>query len=325
MRIYAVNLPIRSLQKRDGLTNWRISGLEIAPKTVVNGFDSRSVKPSENQFFILGKRWWKKYESLTYIPKSVHPFCFYCKIDDAKLIMEQQRLEKESRVHRWSSKMAQMWHKWGQADQKTWKHRTWAFGMRVLNQISWEEWFLKSIPAHLTLGSRVTLYYPANHQPELVSKSLAELLEDRVPYHQKRFRRTLWLLPLTGIIAIVGPNFPLFINLFRVWSHYKAANGGRWLQDQISRGQLECTSSPELEDCRKQLVEITKANSLVPEERLTPDMAISRAVKTRIEQLDADFIRDKEFSEHYMRAYLQTRSRIRTLIYKESQSKGQSL
>lgn len=71
------------------------------------------------------------------IPIVKNRWAYYCH----STIPVQSRLVK---AVNWSSKK---WEQLGKADPQTWKRKLYDRGSHVMNQLDYQEWFLKSVPA----------------------------------------------------------------------------------------------------------------------------------------------------------------------------------
>ncbi|KAJ1927941.1 hypothetical protein IWQ60_002497 [Tieghemiomyces parasiticus] len=134
------------------------------------------------------------------------------------------------------------WEGLAAAQHDSWRRRLYDAGTRLMDKIDYHEWFLKAVPAQSDLedAKGLPLHFPRNLDPARVRTRLAALASERTPYH----KRYLWLsclwLPLTlafGIIPFV-PNLPLFYNLFRIYSHYRAYQGASHLETLIRQDRL---------------------------------------------------------------------------------------
>ncbi|CAG8443633.1 2574_t:CDS:2 [Dentiscutata erythropus] len=122
--------------------------------------------------------------------------------------------------------------KWDQlchAERSSWKGRLYITGQQLLDKIDHQEYFLKSIP----LKEEVV-------KSEQVMTTLEQMLGQRIPYHRKYMIYSALCVPLTSTFTLIPvlPNIPLFYNLFRLYSHYKAFKGAQHLQLIIGNKRL---------------------------------------------------------------------------------------
>ncbi|KAG1148500.1 hypothetical protein G6F37_002568 [Rhizopus arrhizus] len=147
---------------------------------------------------------------------------------------------KLTKAVNWSSKK---WEQFGKADPTTWKRKLYNRGSHFMNQVDYQEWFLKSVPAKYELQEplkNVLVNYPKVLEGSDVQRDLESLLKDRVNYHKKYMYYSAYWVPLSCTFVIVPliPNIPLAYNLFRLYSHYKAYHGADSLSSLVNQGQL---------------------------------------------------------------------------------------
>lgn len=101
---------------------------------------------------------------------------------------------------------------------------------------------------------QIPLIFPANH-PFVTASALPGLLqahlEHRIPYHKSLLIRSLILLPLTLPVAALPiiPNLPGFYVAFRAYSHWKALQGARFLDNAIREGHVVVQPDQALAGC----------------------------------------------------------------------------
>ncbi|CEJ03775.1 hypothetical protein RMCBS344292_17752 [Rhizopus microsporus] len=165
------------------------------------------------------------------IPIVKNRWAYYCH----STIPVQSRLVK---AVNWSSKK---WEQLGKADPQTWKRKLYDRGSHVMNQLDYQEWFLKSVPAKNEIPEpikSVAIHYPRMLEEKMLHHDLEKLLKERVPYHKKYMYYSAYWVPLSCTFVIVPliPNIPLAYNLFRLYSHYKAYKGADHLNDLTNNG-----------------------------------------------------------------------------------------
>ncbi|KAJ1679260.1 hypothetical protein EV182_002412 [Spiromyces aspiralis] len=160
-----------------------------------------------------------------------------------------------SYLAKWTTKAGERWHKLGETPQKSWRHSIYQFGERIMSKIDHIEWFFKEIPSkkELPASHPVEIIAPLTtgmlNQPS-VTRALTELAQRREPYHRRWFFQSVLCVPLTSLFTLVPfiPNFPLFYNLFRLYSHYRAGNGAHRLTSVMADGNYTFTSNPILDE-----------------------------------------------------------------------------
>lgn len=101
---------------------------------------------------------------------------------------------------------------------------------------------------------QIPLLFPANH-PSITASALPGLLQahlaERIPYHKSLLIRSLILLPITLPVAAlpVIPNLPGFYVAFRAYSHWKALQGARFLDNAIKQGHVVVQPDQALAGC----------------------------------------------------------------------------
>ncbi|KAG2227657.1 hypothetical protein INT45_004699 [Circinella minor] len=145
----------------------------------------------------------------------------------------------------WSNKK---WEQLGDAEPTTWKRKIYDRGNNLMNQIDYQEWFLKSIPRKEDIEyppEKVSVLYASSLDSLEIEKDLLHLINEREPYHKKYMYYSAYWVPIACTFAIVPiiPNIPLAYNLFRLYSHYKAYYGVRHLKSV----SLNYAASPELD------------------------------------------------------------------------------
>ncbi|KAI8973384.1 mitochondrial K+-H+ exchange-related-domain-containing protein [Mycotypha africana] len=145
----------------------------------------------------------------------------------------------------WSS---QKWENLDKAEPDSWKKKLYVKGTNVMNQLDYQEWFLKSIPAKEELQqplNEVLVHHPSLLDPSLIHQHLEALLQYRIPYHRKYMWYSAYWVPIacTFVLVPLIPNIPLAYNLFRLYSHYKALKGAEHLQHLMSSTPTAVDSS----------------------------------------------------------------------------------
>ncbi|BFZ61482.1 hypothetical protein YB2330_002548 [Saitoella coloradoensis] len=159
-----------------------------------------------------------------------------------------------------TGKAAKMWIEWGKDKNSTWnwKHRTVTIGNKILDNIPYTEYSLRTIPARPRNPSSTPtsiLYPPALLKPHHISPLATSTLLSLLPYHRKWMWLNVVLSPLTVPFALlpVIPNIPFFVMAFRAWSHWKAMVGGKHLRALVENGELKPTPVKELEEYYKEV------------------------------------------------------------------------
>ncbi|KAJ5450710.1 uncharacterized protein N7458_007159 [Penicillium daleae] len=162
-----------------------------------------------------------------------------------------------SLLDRTTSKAAETWAKWEEAESG-WKKHLVTWGNRVQQRIPFEEWGLKSIPSLKAQqridenhGSKqIDVLFPGNSvRVENIPNILRKIATERQEFHQKKMWWSLGIAPFTAPFALIPviPNIPFFYLAYRGWSHWRALNGSRHLQFLVEKNLLNPTSLPELE------------------------------------------------------------------------------
>ncbi|CAG8720819.1 26_t:CDS:2, partial [Cetraspora pellucida] len=165
---------------------------------------------------------------------------------------------------------AKKWDQLYHAEKTSWKGKLYTTGQRLLDKIDHQEYFLKSIPlkeeVEKNLSSKEGVNVKNNMQlsekegkyaaekkknndnvvnPEQIMTTLEQMLGQRLPYHRKYMIYSALCVPLTSTFTLIPviPNIPLFYNLFRLYSHYKAFKGAQYLQLIIGDKRLTPTDS----------------------------------------------------------------------------------
>jgi hypothetical protein len=114
-------------------------------------------------------------------------------------------------LDRVTSKAAQTWAKWEEADGG-WKKRLVTWGNTVQQRIPFEEWGLKSIPslksqkrtdeAHGT--KKIDVLYPGNSlRLEKLPALLRTIATERQEFHRKKMRWSLGIAPFTAPLGLI--------------------------------------------------------------------------------------------------------------------------
>lgn len=143
-----------------------------------------------------------------------------------------KELSRESSItDRITSKAAETWAKWEEAD-KGWRKHLVVWGNRVQQQIPFEEWGLKSIPAlhaqrNLDKSNEekmVDVLFPGNAiRAQKVHSILQKMATERQDLHRKRMWWSLVIAPLTAPIGLI----PLYVFVPGRWGSSTWANMGK--------------------------------------------------------------------------------------------------
>lgn len=121
-----------------------------------------------------------------------------------------------SLLDRTTSKAAETWAKWEEAESG-WKKHLVTWGNRVQQRIPFEEWGLKSIPSlkqqeriDKDHGSKpIDVLYPGNSvRRENVPVILRKIATERQEFHRKKMWWSFGLAPFTAPFALVPVYFP---------------------------------------------------------------------------------------------------------------------
>ncbi|KAL0096931.1 mitochondrial K+-H+ exchange-related-domain-containing protein [Phycomyces blakesleeanus] len=150
----------------------------------------------------------------------------------------------------WSSKK---WEGLGEAKPDSWKRKLYDQGTGLMNQLDYQEWFLKSVPVkeHLEQPLRVAkVLHPSSLTDSQIQDNLDALLKEKEPYHKKYMYYSAYWVPLscTFVVVPLVPNIPLFYNLFRLYSHYKAYKGAQHLEFLSYHNCLRYSSNPQIDE-----------------------------------------------------------------------------
>lgn len=125
--------------------------------------------------------------------------------------------KKSSITDRITNKAAETWAKWEEVD-KGWRKHLVSWGNRVQQQISFEEWGLKSIPAlhaqrqlSKTDKPKVDVLFPGNAiRIEKLHLLLRKIATERQDLHRKRMWWSFIIAPITAPIALI----PMYVLAF---------------------------------------------------------------------------------------------------------------
>ncbi|KAL7266903.1 hypothetical protein RUND412_010532 [Rhizina undulata] len=159
---------------------------------------------------------------------------------------------KPSLADRAAQKAADTWRKW-ESGSKGWQKNLTIYGNKLMNQIPYEEWGLKSIPplsarrerAEIE-GKKIQVVYPPSVIDEKNIPSLiGRLATERTSLHRNRMIWSLVGLPIVSPLALVPlvPNIPFFYLLYRAFSHWKALAGAKHLEFLVKNELLQPTPS----------------------------------------------------------------------------------
>ncbi|RKO90585.1 mitochondrial K+-H+ exchange-related-domain-containing protein [Blyttiomyces helicus] len=140
--------------------------------------------------------------------------------------------------------------------------RVYVAGNNLMDRIPAEEWFLKVVPQRPRDADgrvvdfrewkdfKVVVSHPTILHSTQLHTSLTTLTATALPFHRKRLTLSVLLLPFSTLFMIVpGPNIPLFWNLFRVYSHWRALEGAKTLHALHSSGAIVCVPDPVIDEC----------------------------------------------------------------------------
>ncbi|KAF2101810.1 hypothetical protein NA57DRAFT_34864 [Rhizodiscina lignyota] len=156
-----------------------------------------------------------------------------------------------------TSKVNETWISW-ERKEKGWQKTLTNWGNKVLRQIPFEEWGLKTIPSltdkrkemWLSGKSKMEVLYPGLYlESSKVPTILKALATERQALHRRKLYWSLIGLPITAPFALVPviPNIPFFYLAFRAYSHWKALAGSKHLQFLIENKALRHSPSPALD------------------------------------------------------------------------------
>ncbi|KAI8319963.1 hypothetical protein GQ54DRAFT_12457 [Martensiomyces pterosporus] len=155
-----------------------------------------------------------------------------------------------TRLTRWAVLASEKWSKWSVYPRETWRGKVYSYGERLMDKIDFKEYFLKEIPTKEegALISKVDVVAPGFVSESEIIAELRILAKKQDPYHSKWLKICCYLVPVSSLFTLVPvmPNFPLFYNLFRVYSHYKARHGARYLAHLLDEGAYEVIHDSEL-------------------------------------------------------------------------------
>ncbi|KAJ2890765.1 hypothetical protein IWW38_003955 [Coemansia aciculifera] len=155
-----------------------------------------------------------------------------------------------TRLTKWAGVASEKWSKWSTYPTTTWRGKIYAYGETLMDKIDFKEYFLKEIPSkdEGALVSKADIIAPSFVAKTEVLKELDLLVKTQIPYHSKWMKISCYLLPVTSLFTLIPviPNFPLFYNLFRVYSHYKAQHGAKHLAHLLESRAFEVVQDSEL-------------------------------------------------------------------------------
>ncbi|KAJ3096168.1 hypothetical protein HDU97_006174 [Phlyctochytrium planicorne] len=150
-------------------------------------------------------------------------------------------------VRKWSLWVSQQWDGMAHLKEGTFGKRVHTVGVKVLDTIDSEEYFLKSVPELPKDAPKpiLTLHYPAD-TPILSTPSikplnlLTHVASSRTAYHRRWYFLSILCLPISAAATILpGPNFFFLYNLVRLYDHYRAMKGGQALENWIRGSESE--------------------------------------------------------------------------------------
>ncbi|KAI8977905.1 mitochondrial K+-H+ exchange-related-domain-containing protein [Pilobolus umbonatus] len=207
----------------------------------------------------------------------------------------------------WSSTK---WDKLGEADATSWKMKLYKKGNSIMDQIDYQEWFLKSVPVKEDLKEstekKIHVYHPSMLTETDIQTDLGVLMRERIPYHRKYMYYSAYWVPIacTFVLVPLIPNIPLAYNLFRLYSHYKAYKGAEHIQSIMQERRFTYTADNRLDEM---LSELKSAEDIV-----MPNGSIENDIKGVLSLADIQRI-GKEFQVPGLEAELR-RARIQILL-----------
>ncbi|KAJ5578275.1 uncharacterized protein N7459_007239 [Penicillium hispanicum] len=156
-----------------------------------------------------------------------------------------------SPLDRATSKAAQTWASWEEAE-KGWKKHLVTWGNRVQQRIPFEEWGLKSIPSLNTQRridenhgkTKIDVLFPGNSVwPEKIPTILRTIATERQEFHRKKMWWSFGIAPVTAPLGLI----PVYVEEEMSLSRLVSLNGSRHLEFLVENGLLNPISLPELE------------------------------------------------------------------------------
>ncbi|KAF7597611.1 hypothetical protein BBP40_000089 [Aspergillus hancockii] len=171
--------------------------------------------------------------------------------------LRRDHAKELSIIDRVTSKAAETWAKWEEAD-KGWKKHLVSWGNRVQQRIPYEEWGLKSIPSlnaqrrlnELHGSKKIDVLFPGNAiKIEKLHSILHKIATERQDLHLRKMWWSFGAAPFTAPIGLIPviPNIPFFYLVYRGWSHLRALNGSKHLEFLVEKDLLNPISLPALE------------------------------------------------------------------------------
>lgn len=157
-----------------------------------------------------------------------------------------------SLLDRTTSKAAQIWAGWEEAESG-WKKHLVTWGNRVQQRIPFEEWGLKSIPSLASQQrvdkdhgkKKIEVLFPGNSvRLEKIPTILRSIATERQEFHRKKMIWSFGFAPITAPLGLIPvydspeflkpltisytdkavhrvPNIPFFYLVYRGWSHWR--------------------------------------------------------------------------------------------------------
>ncbi|CAG8462140.1 2039_t:CDS:2 [Ambispora leptoticha] len=181
--------------------------------------------------------------------------------------------KKQTYLSKATNFAASKWDELSHAERTSWKGRLYLTGQKLLDQMDYQEYFLKGVPLLEEWSAEVPMIYPSKIvSPSQINSNLNQLLDKRLPYHRKYMIYSALFVPLSATFTIVPliPNIPLFYNLFRLYSHYKAYKGAQHLRQVITDNRLSPLTCEMLDTIYKDidLGGHDDPERMIPEERI---------------------------------------------------------
>ncbi|KAJ2723287.1 hypothetical protein GGI07_002715 [Coemansia sp. Benny D115] len=151
---------------------------------------------------------------------------------------------------RWAATAYEKWSKWSSYPRNSWRGKIYSYGETLMDRIDFREYFLKEIPTKSegAMLTKVDIIAPSIISESEIIRELRELAIKQEPYHSRWMKYCVYLLPVSSLFTLVPviPNFPLFYNMFRVYSHYKARHGAQHLLHFLDTQAYEVVHDSEL-------------------------------------------------------------------------------
>ncbi|KAK7062207.1 mitochondrial K+-H+ exchange-related-domain-containing protein [Favolaschia claudopus] len=178
---------------------------------------------------------------------------------------------------KWAShKATTTWAGFGTAAEGTIKKRAFVLGERLMDQLDFEESYLKtidlSIAPALTEKGEIPLFYPSSvlSGPQSLD-NLRALVEERIPLHNRGLALYIFFAILSAPLKLIPiiPNFPFYFCAWRSWSHWKAKRAAQYIQSLIKSNRIVPKQLEDLNSVYALHAKLEKsASNLLPRESL---------------------------------------------------------